>query len=1232
MVRLLRIELQDFKSYAGFTTIPFRAFTAIIGPNGAGKSNLMDAISFALGVRTANLRGTQLRDLIHRPPGSGSAEPRRGAFVTAVIEDNTGAELEFTRTITTAGNSEYKLNGRVVSFADYEKTLRELNILVKARNFLVFQGDVESIAAKSPQDLTSLLEQISGSEELKAKYEELAKAKERAEENTIFHFQKRKGAAAEKKQLRLQTDEAERFKSLQEARDALQLEQVLWELFNFSRDLAKHKKEIEADRKESKELEQRRATAERKISEKKQMQATAHKEVLSLDKQLAKLSQEDAQLRPTQIKHQEELSHLQRRITTYASSISNFQTSYDRAKQTLAGLQQDHDSVSAQIEHLERQQKAERTDIKLVGSQVAEYNQKKEEVMTRTASLQRELDAEARIHKTGTDALASLEVQAQELATHVAELDVSSAEARRRQQALSNLLGTATKDLRELEVKHSQVIETRNSNSRKQQSLKELLSKAEESLREAKVDMREMEREKKFGEMLDRLKRAHKGVHGRLFDLCRPSKARYNVAVTVVMGKNMDAIVVDTEVTALDCIQYMKSHQLGTATFIPLDTIRVKSLNERLRRLGGTAKLVVDVIDHDPVLLKALLYACGNTLVCDDLREARQLGHSDQERYKVVTLDGTLIDKSGLMTGGLGGVESKSQRWDNKKMEVIRRNRDQYVRELSELSSLRNLDAEAQNLLANIETKRDLLKMLQSDMDRAKQILKSDEEQRAISTSKITALTPQIDALKKTIEISDDKIKELRRKIYRIEDEIFRTFCAEVGVQNIREYDERASAGEKDRAQRKRALFDQKSKLVAQIEHHTKHHLQSAQKQLEAAKLALKKDQEQAEVIRRQAESLSEKEKSVRERKEMLEKSQKEAKRQYDELELEIKELRRDIAEKSKEIQSLQQTLTSKEAAVDQLRSSRRTLLQRCKVDEIPVPLRTGGTVIDVELEADDTGPSQGDTQRSTMRSSQNERDDQLQIDFSKLDSKMTRTTNAAEIAEISGSFESRIQMISAELDKLAPNMRANEHLDEVKDRLKVLMDDFEEAKRQAKDISEQFQAVKQERTDRFMRAFTQISTRIDPIYKELTRSAAVPGGGAGPTVGGEAYLSLESTDEPFLHGIKYTAMPPLKRFRDMDQLSGGEKTVAALALLFAIHEFQPAPFFVLDEIDAALDMKNVIRVAQHIQARSASVQFIVISLKDTFYEKADSLVGVCRDQANDCSRILTLDLTPYQD
>jgi structural maintenance of chromosome 1 len=151
-----------------------------------------------------------------------------------------------------------------------------------------------------------------------------------------------------------------------------------------------------------------------------------------------------------------------------------------------------------------------------------------------------------------------------------------------------------------------------------------------------------------------------------------------------------------------------------------------------------------------------------------------------------------------------------------------------------------------------------------------------------------------------------------------------------------------------------------------------------------------------------------------------------------------------------------------------------------------------------------------------------------------------------------------------------------------------------------------------------FKEAYEHVSGVIDSVYKSLTEEQ------------GTAYLSLDDPDEPYLGGVRYNAMPPSKTFRDIDQLSGGEKAVAALALLFAIHSYRPSPFFILDEIDAALDMSNVAVVAQYLKQKAQDLQIILISLKDKVYDKTDALVGIYHDTALVCSKSITLDLTQF--
>jgi structural maintenance of chromosome 1 len=200
--------------------------------------------------------------------------------------------------------------------------------------------------------------------------------------------------------------------------------------------------------------------------------------------------------------------------------------------------------------------------------------------------------------------------------------------------------------------------------------------------------------------------------------------------------------------------------------------------------------------------------------------------------------------------------------------------------------------------------------------------------------------------------------------------------------------------------------------------------------------------------------------------------------------------------------------------------------------------------------------------------------------------------------------------------------MRAGERLAATEARLKEVDEHFAETRKRAAAAKKAFEDVKQKRYDLFMKAFNHISENIGGTYKDLTKSPQFP-------LGGTAYLDTEDSTEPYLAGLKYHAMPPLKRFRDMEHLSGGEKTIAALALLFAIHSYQPSPVCVLDEVDAALDNVNVSRVAKYVREHaSPGMQFIVISLKAGFFQESETLVGVMRDQAKMTSKYLSLDVS----
>ncbi|KAG2101780.1 P-loop containing nucleoside triphosphate hydrolase protein, partial [Suillus cothurnatus] len=305
---------------------------------------------------------------------------------------------------------------------------------------------------------------------------------------------------------------------------------------------------------------------------------------------------------------------------------------------------------------------------------------------------------------------------------------------------------------------------------------------------------------------------------------------------------------------------------------------------------------------------------------------------------------------------------------------------------------------------------------------------------------------------------------------------------------------------------------------------------------------------------------------------------------------------------------------------IEKLALERSATYRKCRLEDIKLPLLEGNLKnVPMEENLREEVAMDVDDDDGTQQPRQIQ-DYGIEVDFDSL----TEEERADNSPETTAEFDAQIAKLNGEIERMAPNLKAIEKLDDVEAKLADTEKEADKARKDSKNARDQFNDVKRKRCELFNKAYNHISDCIDQVYKDLTKGKASP-------MGGVAYLSLEDSEEPYNAGIKYHAMPPMKRFRDMEQLSGGEKTVAALALLFAIHSYQPAPFFVLDEVDAALDNTNVAKIANYIRSQASdSFQFIVISLKGSLYERGNSLVGIYRDQDVNSSRTLTLDLTQY--
>ncbi|XP_044066817.1 structural maintenance of chromosomes protein 1A [Siniperca chuatsi] len=1218
------IEIENFKSYKGRQIIgPFHKFTAIIGPNGSGKSNLMDAISFVLAEKTSNLRVKTLKDLIHGAPVGKPAANR--AFVSMVYQEDNGEERSFTRVII-GSSSEYRINNKVVSLPEYSEELEKLGILIKARNFLVFQGAVESIAMKNPKERTALFEEISRSGELAQEYDRRKKEMVKAEEDTQFNYHRKKNIAAERKEAKQEKEEAERYQRLKDevARASVQLQ--LFKLYHneteiekLNKELGQRNKEIDKDRKKMDHVEEELKDKKKELGRLMREQQTIEKEIKEKDSELN-------QKRPQYIKAKENTSHKIKKLEAARKSLQNAQKMYKKRKTDMDELDKEMKAVELAKqefeERMEEEAQSQGQDLTLEENQVKQYHRLKEEASKRAATLAQELEKFNRDQKADQDRLDLEERKKVETEAKIKQKIREIEENQKRIEKLEDYISTSRQSLDEQKRMEEELTEEVEMAKRRIDEINMELNQVMEQLGDARIDRQENSRQQRKAEIMESIKRLYPGsVYGRLIDLCQPTQKKYQIAVTKVLGKNMDAIIVDSEKTGRDCIQYIKEQRGEPETFLPLDYLEVKPTDEKLRELRG-AKLVIDVIRYEPPhIKKALQYACGNALVCENVEDARRIAFGGPYRHKTVALDGTLFQKSGVISGGASDLKAKARRWDEKAVDKLKEKKEKLTEELKEQMKAKRKEAELRQVQSQAHGLQMRLKYSQSDLEQTKtRHLSLNMQEKSKLESELANFGPRINDIKRIIQSREREITDLRDRMNLVEDEVFVEFCKEIGVRNIREFEEEKVKRQNEIAKKRLEFETQKTRLGIQVDYE-KNQLKEDQEKVMMWEQTVKKDEAEIERLKKEEHRHMKIIDETMAQLQDLKNQHLTKKSEVNDKNHEMEEIRKKLGGANKELTQLQKEVTAIETKLEQKRSDRHNLLQACKMQDIRLPLRSG-TMDDISQGEGSSQTDESSSQRTS--SSVLAKEALIEIDYSNLSEDLKDALSEEEIKAETNTLQQRLNEQQSILQRIsAPNMKAMEKLESVRDKFQETSDEFEAARKRAKKAKQAFEQIKKERFDRFNNCFESVATNIDEIYKALSRNSSA-----------QAFLGPENPEEPYLDGINYNCVAPGKRFRPMDNLSGGEKTVAALALLFAIHSYKPAPFFVLDEIDAALDNTNIGKVANYIKDQSVqNFQAIVISLKEEFYTKADSLIGVYPEQG-DCviSKVLTFDLSQYPD
>uniref|UniRef100_A0A7N6BWB5 Structural maintenance of chromosomes protein n=1 Tax=Anabas testudineus TaxID=64144 RepID=A0A7N6BWB5_ANATE len=1159
---LKQLDVENFKSWRGKQLLgPFLRFNCIIGTNGSGKSNVMDALSFAMGERAASLRVKHLRDLIH---GAHIGQPVSDtARVSMSYCDDEEQETVFCRSVA-GDSSEYRINGVHVTLAKYLEELEKIGIVTKARNCLVFQGAVESIALKDPKERTKMFEFISQSKEYAAEYDKKKEAMLKAKEDTQFHFSKKKSATVERKQVSQEKLEAERYQALVDELHQNRLQLRLAELYHNEKGISSLSDTLVQKQQTTAAKSHRVVKCEQTVKTHKKEHGRLTREQQHIEKEI-RCEHILSQSRSQYIKAKVNTSHHMKKAEEIRSALKKNRKLQAIKEQELADGRQELAELEKTWRNYEKQVQQEGAfrgrDVELDKDQLERYKELKELAQKQGAVLSQQAE---KLHwevKADYEKLAFDQRRKK-------EVEVLSETILRKLGILYQSIACCRASLEEYRQQEKNLSAELQQGHQRSLEINQELGQVLEELGNARLDNQESRRQVRRKELLERLRRLYpESVYGRLADLCSPIHKKYQLAVTKVFGRYMHAIVVASEKVARDCISFIKDERSEPEMFLPIDYLDVSPLNDRLREVPG-AKMVVDVIQVTTAtsasqLRKVMQFVCGNALVCETIKEARYLAFGRQERLKTVALDGTLFAKSGVISGGSSDLRTKARCWDEKDMRRLKERKDELTAELRDLMRLKRKEADLNQIIAQAQGAETRLKYSKTELEnlQKRNILKCQEISRM--ESELANLDSQIQMQQESVEAKEAEMRTIRNQIEKMEDYVFSDFCAEIGVDNIREY-EQEYLKQQTEVEKKRLEFESHcTRLNAQLDYE--------QNQLEQLKKKLQKTEE----------SFDKEEKTIAEQRKVNTSGSP----------LSVRLL-------TKELVRLQREVMSAETALEQKRLARHNLLLACKIQGLPITVLFGSLneISEIQLEK----PSHYATLDVY------EREAQMVIDYSAHDYKLKDSVSSVE----------------AVLHRTtAPNLKALEKMREVKDKLQGVTEAFDASTKAAKRCTQEFEQVKAQRFHLFSQCFEHVSVVIDQVYKRICRNSSA-----------QAILSADNPDEPYLGGINYNCVAPGKRFMSMDNLSGGEKAIAALALVFAIHSFRPAPFFVLDEVDAALDNTNISKVTSFFREESReNMQIIVISLKEEFFSKADALLGVYSD-FNECmfSRILTLDLRPY--
>ncbi len=1169
---LKSIEVQGFKSFANKMKFQFHnGITAIVGPNGSGKSNIADAVRWVLGEQSARqLRGSNMQDVIFS--GTENRKPLGFASV-AITFDNSDhtlpasySEVTVTRRLYRSGESAYLLNGTGCRLRDIQELFYDTGI-GKEGYSIIGQGQIDKILSGKPEERRELFDEAAGI--VKYKRRKLATQKKLESENAnlmrvsdiLSEIERQIGPLqrqSEKAKVYLQKKAEQktldiRMFCLEDLRTRAQLDTVEGHLAISEADLAKAKEDLARARREYEDAQAKLSACGAQIE---QAQEAAHRQTMHAQKCEGQVALLQEQIRSDARSGQyfaERIAALDAQIAKKEEQTRQAQDASQKIGELLRAAQEAERSQAQKAEALSDQARALEASIRAGQDARVKY-------------LHMRSDAQARRERVGTLA-EQANIRKAEIA---ARLQTAQSEEATRKKARADLEAESAglaRSIADLQAENGRLEQAIGEQSKEMgQTGKDLDDAARAYHQEASrlESLRNLaERYDGYGASIRKVmeqRQSHGGLKGVVADLIRTEK-KYETAIETALGGSIQNIVTDNEQTAKHMIDFLKKNRFGRATFLPLSALRPRDGLAHAKALYepgtvGVASTLVDVAEEYGTLADYLL---GQTLVVDGIDHAIAIAKKYRQSLRIVTLDGELLNPGGSMSGGA---------FKNSSNLLGRR------REVEELQTrVRHLKEREQALRQKLE---DLRKARGALRERLEAQTKRLQEQYLRQNTAKLKLDELLGQNAKNAQDHARLEKEMEQIAAQLKD---------LDAQTKRADGDLLAASDGLAAQEAQIEADQET-LRAVREKEQAQAKQTAGAQAQVAELS-QKAQFLAEDARRQK---SEGEDLQKERGELL-KSHHQSAQETADREEEIRGLQADIQNARAAAEGLQ-------AQVAQLQEERQSLSDA-----------HSGFFQEHEKLAGHLGELEKERFRLENQKERLEDYRARQVGYLWEEYGMTASeAQAAQDADAAAhgqqdiSFsqvKKRIGELKNEIRSLGPvNVNAIEEYKEAAERhdfLRAQHDDLVKA-------GEALRAIIRELDEGMRRQFSEKFAKMQEAFDQSFRELF--GGGKGT-------LELVEDGDMLEAGVRIIAQPPGKKLQNMMQLSGGEKALTAIALLFAIQSMKPSPFCLLDEIEAALDENNVARYAEYLKKLTAHTQFIMITHRRGTMAAADRLYGI---------------------